>query len=111
MYGGWRLFSPTLLVEMEENLLIRWVAPYALTSVWRRGERGKHTRSLASPGRAGRGEVRRWERAHDMRMNSPPKSSPKPRRSIAVFIRSSSSRNRKSHTVSALKSCLTYLIC
>jgi hypothetical protein len=32
-------------------------------------------------------------------------------RSIAVFIRSSSSRNRKSRTVPALKSYLTYLIC
>jgi hypothetical protein len=30
---------------------------------------------------------------------------------ITVFIQSSSSRNRKSCTVSALKSCLTYLIC
>jgi hypothetical protein len=32
-------------------------------------------------------------------------------RMIAVFIRSSSSRNRMSHTVPAFKSCLTYLIC
>jgi hypothetical protein len=32
-------------------------------------------------------------------------------RPIAVFIRSSSSRNRKSRMVLALKSCLTYLIC
>jgi hypothetical protein len=32
-------------------------------------------------------------------------------RPIAVFIQSSSSRNRKSRTVSALKSYLTYLIC
>jgi hypothetical protein len=30
---------------------------------------------------------------------------------IAIFIRSSSSRNRKSRTVPTLKSCLTYLIC
>jgi hypothetical protein len=30
---------------------------------------------------------------------------------IAVFIQLSSSRNRKSHMVPALKSCLTYLIC
>jgi hypothetical protein len=30
---------------------------------------------------------------------------------IAVFIRSSSSRNHNSRTVPALKSCLTYLIC
>jgi hypothetical protein len=30
---------------------------------------------------------------------------------IVVFIQSSSSRNRKSRTVPALKSCLTYLIC
>jgi hypothetical protein len=33
MHGGWQLFSPTLLVEMEESLLIRWVALYALVSV------------------------------------------------------------------------------
>jgi hypothetical protein len=32
-------------------------------------------------------------------------------RPITVFIQSSSSRNRKSRTVPALKSCLTYLIC
>jgi hypothetical protein len=32
-------------------------------------------------------------------------------RPIIVFIRSSSSRNRKSRTVPTLKSCLTYLIC
>jgi hypothetical protein len=47
MHGGWQLFSPTLLVEMEGSLLIRWVALYALASVWKRGERGKHTRALA----------------------------------------------------------------
>jgi hypothetical protein len=52
MHGGWQLFSPTLLVEIEGSLLIRWVTLYALVSVWRRGERGKHTRvltRLASP--------------------------------------------------------------
>jgi hypothetical protein len=32
-------------------------------------------------------------------------------RPIVVFIRSSSSRNRKSRLVPALKTCLTYLIC
>jgi hypothetical protein len=80
MYGGWQLFSLTLLVEMEESLLIRWVALYALTSVWTRGERGKHTRALTSPGR---GVARQWAWAHDMRVNSPPKSSPKPRRPAA----------------------------
>jgi hypothetical protein len=45
MHGGWQLFSPTLLVEMEGSLLIRWVALYILASVWSRGERGKHTRA------------------------------------------------------------------
>jgi hypothetical protein len=66
MHGGWQLFSPTLLVEMEESLLIRWVALYALASVWRRGERGKHTSALAHlasprlarPGGEGHGVVR-----------------------------------------------------
>jgi hypothetical protein len=58
MHGRWQLFIPTLLVEMEESLFIRWVALYALASVWRRGEKGKHTLALAclaSPGGAGRG--------------------------------------------------------
>jgi hypothetical protein len=63
MHGWWQLFSPTMLVEVEWSLLIRWVAPYALTSVWRRGERGKHTRvlaRLASPGGAGVGQGVAW---------------------------------------------------
>jgi hypothetical protein len=46
MHGGWQLFSLTLIVEMERSLLIRWVALYALINVWRRGERGKHTRMM-----------------------------------------------------------------
>jgi hypothetical protein len=62
MHGEWQLFSPTLLLEVEESLLIRWIALYALASVWRRGEREKHGRvRFASPHRAGvarRGEVR-----------------------------------------------------
>jgi hypothetical protein len=33
MHGGWQLFSPTLLVEVEESLLLRWVAIYTLVSV------------------------------------------------------------------------------
>jgi hypothetical protein len=48
MHGVWQLFSPTLLVEVEGSLLIWWVDLYALASVWRRGEREKHTRALAS---------------------------------------------------------------
>jgi hypothetical protein len=44
MHGGWQLFSPTLLVEVEESLFKRWVALYTLASVWKRGEREKHTR-------------------------------------------------------------------
>jgi hypothetical protein len=47
-------------VEVEENLLIRWDALYALANVWRRGERKKHMRAR-SPRRAGRGMVRRGE--------------------------------------------------
>jgi hypothetical protein len=47
MHGGWQLFSPTLLVEVERILLIRWISLYAHAIVWRRGEREKHTRALA----------------------------------------------------------------
>jgi hypothetical protein len=43
-----------LLVEVEGSLLIRWVALYALVSVWRRGEREKHTRALAHLASSGR---------------------------------------------------------
>jgi hypothetical protein len=61
MHGGWQLFSPTLLVEVDESLLIRWVTFYALASVWRRGEREKHMRALTSSGRAGWGMAWRCE--------------------------------------------------
>jgi hypothetical protein len=47
MHGGWQLFSPTLLVEVEESLLIRWVALYTLAIVWSRGERKKHMHDVA----------------------------------------------------------------
>jgi hypothetical protein len=60
MHGGRQLFSPTLLVEVEGSLLKKWIALYALASVWRRGEREKYTHvlaRLASPGWAGRGGV------------------------------------------------------
>jgi hypothetical protein len=60
MHDWWQLFSPILLVEMERSLLKKWVALYVLASVWRRGEREKHTRvlaRLAESGRAWRGEV------------------------------------------------------
>jgi hypothetical protein len=90
MHGGWQLFSPTLLVEVQECLLIKWVALYVLASVWRRGEREKHTRVLAriaSPGGVRRGVVRRWAQAHDLHVNSPLKSVPKHRRSAASFCR------------------------
>jgi hypothetical protein len=42
---------------MEGSLLKTLIALYTLTSVWRRGEREKHTRAraLTSPGRAERG--------------------------------------------------------
>jgi hypothetical protein len=51
-----------------------------------------HARSLASPHLAmprlaRRGEVRRWVQAHDVRVNSPLKSGPKPRRAAALFCR------------------------
>jgi hypothetical protein len=58
MLGGWQQFSPTLLVNVERSLLIRWVALYAFTSVWRIGERDEHTCTLArlaSPRQAGPG--------------------------------------------------------
>jgi hypothetical protein len=84
MHGGWQLFSPTLLVEMEGSLLIRWVALYALASVWKRGERGKHTHALArSPRLIGPGAAR----AHDVRVNSLLKSDPKPHRPASSFCR------------------------
>jgi hypothetical protein len=47
MHGGWQHFSPTLLVEVERSLLIRWVALYALASVWKRIKRETHARTLA----------------------------------------------------------------
>jgi hypothetical protein len=34
---------------------------------------------------AGHGVARQWARAHDVRVNGPPKSSPKPRRPTASF--------------------------
>jgi hypothetical protein len=43
MHGGWQLFCPTLLVEVEEKLLKWWIALYAFARVWRRGEGEKHT--------------------------------------------------------------------
>jgi hypothetical protein len=64
MHGGWQLFTLTLLVEVEGSLLIRWIALYALASVWRRGETEKHTCALARLallGRAGRSVVWRGE--------------------------------------------------
>jgi hypothetical protein len=64
MHGGWQLFSPTLLVEVEESLLIRWVALDALASVWRREkERNTRARLLTSPhrARARRGVARRGD--------------------------------------------------
>jgi hypothetical protein len=33
MHGEWQLFNPTMLVEVEGSLLIRWIALYALASV------------------------------------------------------------------------------
>jgi hypothetical protein len=45
-----------LLVKVEGSLQKRWVALYALASVWRR-EREKQMCTLISPHRAWRGEV------------------------------------------------------
>jgi hypothetical protein len=55
----------------------------------RKGETHARARlpRLASPGQAWRGEVRRWVQAHDVRVNSPLKSGPKPRRAAAFFCR------------------------
>jgi hypothetical protein len=62
MHGGWQVFSPTLLMEVEGSILKMWVTLYALVSVWRRGEREKHMRVLARlTGRTGRGMVWRGE--------------------------------------------------
>jgi hypothetical protein len=95
MHDGWELFTPTLLVEVEENLLIRCVALHTLARVWRRGKIGKHMHALAhlaSLGRAWRGEARqgkarRWARVHNVCMNSLPKSGSKPHRSTTSFCR------------------------
>jgi hypothetical protein len=54
MYCGCQLFSLTLLVEVEESLLKRWVTLYALTRVWSRGESETHR---CSSRRARCGEV------------------------------------------------------
>jgi hypothetical protein len=54
MYGDMQFFSSILLVEVEKNLLIRLVALYEITTVWRRGESEKHTHL---PHQAGRGEA------------------------------------------------------
>jgi hypothetical protein len=59
MYGGWQLFCPTLLLEVEGILLKRWLSLYAFASVWRRGEREKHMR--ARPSVAWRGEARQGD--------------------------------------------------
>jgi hypothetical protein len=57
MHDEWQLFGSTLLVEVEESLLI---------SVWRREERKKHMR-----GRSPRFTERGGARAHDVHVNSP----------------------------------------
>jgi hypothetical protein len=57
MHGGWQLFSPTLLVEVERSLLIKCVALYAHGNVWMRKEREKHKSMLLCL--AERGVVRR----------------------------------------------------
>jgi hypothetical protein len=82
MHGGWQLFSPTLFGEVEGIILKRWVALYAVASMWSRGEREKHTRARSLPQWSGAG---RWARAHDVHVNSPPKFGPKPHRSAASF--------------------------
>jgi hypothetical protein len=53
MYNGCQFFSPTLLIKIERSLLKRCVTLYALTRVWRRGEKEKHIRMLTR--RAGQG--------------------------------------------------------
>jgi hypothetical protein len=83
MHGGWQLFSPMLLVEIEGSLLIRWVALYALASVWGRREMGKHTRALARLATLGR--ARAWRGEVRCGRDSLPKSGPKPRRPAASF--------------------------
>ena len=68
--------------------------PWSCKYVERRRKGETHARARsprhAGPGRAGpgvawRGEARRWARAHDMRVNGPPKSGPEPRRPAASF--------------------------
>jgi hypothetical protein len=50
-------------------------------------EKGKNTRALARLAGAWRGEAMGWALAHDVRVNSPPKSGPKPSRLAASFCR------------------------
>jgi hypothetical protein len=78
MHGGRQLFSSTLLVELEGRLLKQWVALYVLATVWRKGE--THARARL-PRWAGRGVA--W--VHDLHVNGPSKSEPKPGRSAASF--------------------------
>jgi hypothetical protein len=74
-------------VEAEESLLKKLVGLYTLASVCGE-EKGRNTYALirlASPGRAGCGEVRRWVWAHDVRVNDPLKSGTEPRMSATSF--------------------------
>jgi hypothetical protein len=80
MHGECQLFSPTLLVEVERSLLKIWVALYTLVRVCRRGARWVALYALA-----GACMTWRWAQAHDVRVNAPPKSGLKPRRSAASF--------------------------
>ena len=74
-------FSPTLLVEVEyDQLKYGGCIHLSKLCVW--GEKGSSTRvrSPASPGRAGRNT-----RAHDVRVDGPPKSGPSPCGGAASF--------------------------
>jgi hypothetical protein len=53
---------------------------YLQVCVGEEKERNTHARSLASLRRAGR-----WARVHDVHVNSPPKSGPKPHSPAASF--------------------------
>ena len=75
--GSVQSFSPTLLVEVEyDQLKYRGCTHLSKLCVWGEKESSTHARSLASPRLGSPGRVWQNTRAHDIRVNGPPKSAP-----------------------------------